>query len=77
MTFGLVNAIDTPYGQYAYNYSHPRKPLCSVSYEHIARGSGQLNGSKDRCEVNLPRYTLPSTYTHSTNRESFGFQARR
>ncbi|GBO29740.1 hypothetical protein AVEN_243069-1 [Araneus ventricosus] len=26
--------------------------LCSVDFGHIARGSGRLNGSKDRCEVN-------------------------
>ncbi|GBN10044.1 hypothetical protein AVEN_22526-1 [Araneus ventricosus] len=39
------------FGQYASNYTHPRKPLCSASFGHIARGSGQLNGSKDRCEV--------------------------
>ncbi|GBN10802.1 hypothetical protein AVEN_239878-1 [Araneus ventricosus] len=52
MPFDPVNLIDTPYGQYVYNYTHRRKPLCSVSYGHIARGSGQLNGSKDRCEVN-------------------------
>ncbi|GBO12840.1 hypothetical protein AVEN_17089-1 [Araneus ventricosus] len=52
MPFGPVNPIDTPYGQFVCNYTHPRKPLCSVPYGHIARGSRQLNGRKDRCEVN-------------------------
>ncbi|GBN00393.1 hypothetical protein AVEN_16863-1 [Araneus ventricosus] len=54
MPFIPVNPIDTPYGQYEYNCTHPRKSLCSVSYarESIPRGSGQLNGSEDRCEVN-------------------------
>ncbi|GBN06904.1 hypothetical protein AVEN_16852-1, partial [Araneus ventricosus] len=28
------------------------KPLCSVAFRHIVRGSGRLNGSKDRCEDN-------------------------
>ncbi|GBO02433.1 hypothetical protein AVEN_16330-1 [Araneus ventricosus] len=35
-----------------YNCTHPRKPLSSVAFGRIVRGSGQLNGSKDRCEVN-------------------------
>ncbi|GBM85975.1 hypothetical protein AVEN_43521-1 [Araneus ventricosus] len=52
MPFGPVNPNDSPSGQYVYNYTHPRKPLCSVPLGHIAQGSGQLNGSKDRCEVN-------------------------
>ncbi|GBN68104.1 hypothetical protein AVEN_116123-1 [Araneus ventricosus] len=52
MPFGTVNPIDPPYGQFVHDFTHPRKPPCSVSYGHIARGSGQLNGSKDRCEVN-------------------------
>ncbi|GBL88943.1 hypothetical protein AVEN_148747-1 [Araneus ventricosus] len=57
MPFGNVNpmgkcSINTPYGQYVYNYTHPRKPLCSVPNGHKARTSGQINGSKDRCEVN-------------------------
>ncbi|GBO00009.1 hypothetical protein AVEN_263804-1 [Araneus ventricosus] len=38
--------------KYVYNCTHPRKSLCSVSNGHISRGSGQLNGSKDKCEVN-------------------------
>ncbi|GBL95217.1 hypothetical protein AVEN_253543-1 [Araneus ventricosus] len=47
----------------------------------MARGLGQLNGSKERCEVNNvnspgARYALPSTYTHSTDREPFSFRAR-
>ncbi|GBM65119.1 hypothetical protein AVEN_70838-1 [Araneus ventricosus] len=29
-----------------------QKPLCPVSYGYIAQESGQLKGSKDRCEVN-------------------------
>ncbi|GBM12376.1 hypothetical protein AVEN_211562-1 [Araneus ventricosus] len=52
MPFGLVNPIDSPYGQFVFNYAHPRKPLYSVAFGPIARGSGRLNGSKDRCEVN-------------------------
>ncbi|GBO23065.1 hypothetical protein AVEN_169001-1 [Araneus ventricosus] len=57
-----TNPIDTNYGQFVYNYTHPRKPLCPVSFGHIARGSGQLNGSKDRCEdnhVSLLEHFLP------------------
>ncbi|GBM53565.1 hypothetical protein AVEN_580-1 [Araneus ventricosus] len=50
--FGSVNPIDSPLGQFVFNYTHRRKPLCSVAFGHIARGSGHLNGSKDRCEVN-------------------------
>ncbi|GBN81647.1 hypothetical protein AVEN_150824-1 [Araneus ventricosus] len=42
------NPSDAPYGKFVYNYPHPRKPLCSISSGHI----GQLNGSKDRSEVN-------------------------
>ncbi|GBO26742.1 hypothetical protein AVEN_16293-1 [Araneus ventricosus] len=58
MPFGPVNPIDIPYDQHVYNYTHPRKPGCSVSYGHghIARGSGQLNRSKDRCVVNHVSY---------------------
>ncbi|GBN69073.1 hypothetical protein AVEN_267555-1, partial [Araneus ventricosus] len=52
MPIGPVNPIDTPYGQFVYNYTHPRKPLCCVSFGHIVRGSEQLNRSKNRCEVN-------------------------
>ncbi|GBN12827.1 hypothetical protein AVEN_215691-1 [Araneus ventricosus] len=52
MPFGPVNPIDSPYGQFVFNYTHPRKPLCSVAFGHIARGSGRLNGNKDRCEIN-------------------------
>ncbi|GBM25979.1 hypothetical protein AVEN_223114-1 [Araneus ventricosus] len=51
MPFGPVKPIDSPYGQFVFNYTHPRKPLCSVAFGPIARGSGRLNGSKDRCEV--------------------------
>ncbi|GBO22468.1 hypothetical protein AVEN_67191-1 [Araneus ventricosus] len=29
---------------------HPRRPLCSLAFGRIARGSGRLNGSKDGCE---------------------------
>ncbi|GBM08234.1 hypothetical protein AVEN_82924-1 [Araneus ventricosus] len=42
----------TPMHRFVFNSTHPRKPLCSVAFGHIARGSGQLNGSKDRWEVN-------------------------
>ncbi|GBM86322.1 hypothetical protein AVEN_168840-1 [Araneus ventricosus] len=52
MPFGPVNPIDAPYGQYVYDYTHTRKTLCLVSYGHIARGPGQLNGNEDRREVN-------------------------
>ncbi|GBN53711.1 hypothetical protein AVEN_19267-1 [Araneus ventricosus] len=47
----------------------------------MALGSGQFNGSKDRCEVNHGSirehglHFLPS-YTHSTDREPIGFRAR-
>ncbi|GBO30281.1 hypothetical protein AVEN_111016-1 [Araneus ventricosus] len=51
MPFGPVNPIDSPFGQFVLNSTHPRKPLCSAAFGHIARGSGQLNRSKDRCEV--------------------------
>ncbi|GBO19840.1 hypothetical protein AVEN_66897-1 [Araneus ventricosus] len=50
--YGLVNPIDSPYGQFVFNSTHPRKPLCSVAFGHIVRESGQLNGSKGRCEDN-------------------------
>ncbi|GBM54164.1 hypothetical protein AVEN_230406-1 [Araneus ventricosus] len=46
MPFTPVNPIDTPYGQFLYNCPYPRKPLCSVPFGHIARGSGQLSSSK-------------------------------
>ncbi|GBM18839.1 hypothetical protein AVEN_203114-1 [Araneus ventricosus] len=52
MPFGSVNPIYSPYGQFVFNSTHRRKPLCSVAFGHIARGSGRLNGSRDRCEVN-------------------------
>ncbi|GBM13810.1 hypothetical protein AVEN_129472-1 [Araneus ventricosus] len=76
MPFGPVNPIDTPYGQYVYNFTHSRKPLCSVPFGHIARRSGQLNGSKDRCEANhvslrehgmhfLPRIPIPCSGVYS------------
>ncbi|GBN83881.1 hypothetical protein AVEN_69380-1 [Araneus ventricosus] len=72
MSFGPVNPIDAPFGQYVYNYNLPRKRLFSVSYGHIAWGSGQLNGRKDRCEVNrvclrehvLPRIPIQLTGNH-------------
>ncbi|GBN95331.1 hypothetical protein AVEN_257525-1, partial [Araneus ventricosus] len=51
MPFDLVNPFDSPFDQFVFNYTHPRKALCSVAFGHIARGSGRLNGSKDRCEV--------------------------
>ncbi|GBO25272.1 hypothetical protein AVEN_226205-1 [Araneus ventricosus] len=51
MPFGAVNPIDFPFGQFVFNYTHPRKLLCSVGFGHIARGAGCLNGSKGRCEV--------------------------
>ncbi|GBM26858.1 hypothetical protein AVEN_266292-1 [Araneus ventricosus] len=51
LPFGPVNPIDSPFGQFVFNSTHPRKPLCSVAFGHIARGSGRLKGSKDRCEV--------------------------
>ncbi|GBO33238.1 hypothetical protein AVEN_22238-1 [Araneus ventricosus] len=51
LPFGPVNPIDSPFGQFVFNSTHPRKPLCSVAFGHIAHGSGQFNGSKDRCEV--------------------------
>ncbi|GBM32542.1 hypothetical protein AVEN_127442-1 [Araneus ventricosus] len=51
MPIGSVNPIDIPDGQYVYNYTHARKPLCAVSNGYMALGSGQLNGRKDRCEV--------------------------
>ncbi|GBO18551.1 hypothetical protein AVEN_86671-1 [Araneus ventricosus] len=52
MPFGPLNPIDSLYGQFVFNYTHPRNPLCSVPFGHIACGSGRLNGSKDRSEVN-------------------------
>ncbi|GBN09914.1 hypothetical protein AVEN_75780-1 [Araneus ventricosus] len=70
MLFGPVNPIDNPYGQFVCNYTHPRKPLCSVSYRHNARGSGQLNGRKDRCEVNhvsLREHVCTSFYVYPFN----------
>ncbi|GBM99131.1 hypothetical protein AVEN_124958-1 [Araneus ventricosus] len=84
MPFGPVSPIDSPYGQFDFNSTHPRKPLCSVAFGHIARRLGQLNGSKDRCEVNhvclrehgmhfLPGISLA---LHSTDREPLGFRAR-
>ncbi|GBM08140.1 hypothetical protein AVEN_214471-1 [Araneus ventricosus] len=51
MPFGPVNPFDSPYGQFVFNYTRPRKPLCSVAFGHIARGSGLFNGSKNRYEV--------------------------
>ncbi|GBM05919.1 hypothetical protein AVEN_135282-1 [Araneus ventricosus] len=59
MPFGLVNPIDTPYGQFLYNCPYPRKPLCSVPFGHIARGSGQLSSSKKAS-------VLCSLWTHRT-----------
>ncbi|GBM44463.1 hypothetical protein AVEN_184678-1 [Araneus ventricosus] len=50
--FGPVNPIDFPFGQLVFNFTHPRKPLCSVAFGHIARGTRRLKGSKDRSEVN-------------------------
>ncbi|GBN12160.1 hypothetical protein AVEN_241057-1 [Araneus ventricosus] len=59
MTFGPTNPIHTPYGQFVYNYTHPRKPLCSAAFGHIALWSRQLNVMTNvttkrgnRCEVN-------------------------
>ncbi|GBM84155.1 hypothetical protein AVEN_31230-1 [Araneus ventricosus] len=56
MPFGHVNPIDSPYGQFVFNCTHPRKSLCSVAFGDIARGPRRLNRSKDRgsivCEVN-------------------------
>ncbi|GBO35586.1 hypothetical protein AVEN_52953-1 [Araneus ventricosus] len=52
MPFFPVNPVDSPYGKFVFNYTHPRKPLCFAAFGHNARGSGQLNGSNDRCEVN-------------------------
>ncbi|GBO39583.1 hypothetical protein AVEN_199720-1 [Araneus ventricosus] len=62
MPFGPVNPIDSPCGLFVYNCTHPRKPLCPVVFGHIARGSGQLNGIKDRCEVN--HVSLREHYMH-------------
>ncbi|GBN31785.1 hypothetical protein AVEN_61649-1 [Araneus ventricosus] len=80
MPFGPLNPIDTTYGQFVDNYTHPRKSLYSVPSGPIARGSGQFNGNKDRCEVNHDSLRehgmLPSTYTHATCMEPFGFRAR-
>ncbi|GBN16255.1 hypothetical protein AVEN_80154-1 [Araneus ventricosus] len=43
MSIGPVNSIDSPYDQFVYNYTHSRKPLCSVAFGNIAREPGQLN----------------------------------
>ncbi|GBM81327.1 hypothetical protein AVEN_47413-1 [Araneus ventricosus] len=48
MPFGPVNPIDTPYGQFVYDYTHPRKPLCFVSF-----GQGQDNLTEARTDVPL------------------------
>ncbi|GBO33024.1 hypothetical protein AVEN_243488-1, partial [Araneus ventricosus] len=46
MPFGPVNPIDNTYDQYVYNYTHPRKPLCSVSYGHIEQGQDNLTEAR-------------------------------
>ncbi|GBN30863.1 hypothetical protein AVEN_205322-1 [Araneus ventricosus] len=56
MPFGPTNPIHIPCGQFENNSTHPRKPPCSVPFGHIARGSGQLNGSKDRVRSIMSPY---------------------
>ncbi|GBO10420.1 hypothetical protein AVEN_118449-1 [Araneus ventricosus] len=81
LPFDPVNPIDSEFGQSVFNSTHPRKPLHSVAFGHIARGSGRLTESKDRCEVNQVSLReqgihFLKRYTHSIDRESLGFRAR-
>ncbi|GBO37130.1 hypothetical protein AVEN_216342-1 [Araneus ventricosus] len=46
MTFGPINPIDPSYGQFVLNSTHPRNPLCSVGFGHIARGSDDLSEAR-------------------------------
>ncbi|GBM49821.1 hypothetical protein AVEN_238178-1 [Araneus ventricosus] len=46
MPFGLVNPMYSPYGQFVINYTHPRKPLCSVSNGHIAGVTDNLTEAR-------------------------------
>ncbi|GBN16300.1 hypothetical protein AVEN_76297-1, partial [Araneus ventricosus] len=33
----------SPFGQFVFNYTHPRKPKCSIAFGHIARWSDELS----------------------------------
>ncbi|GBM26844.1 hypothetical protein AVEN_32092-1 [Araneus ventricosus] len=46
MPYGPANLIDAPYGQFVYNYTHPRKSVCSVAFKHIARGQDDLTEAR-------------------------------
>ncbi|GBM87535.1 hypothetical protein AVEN_21990-1 [Araneus ventricosus] len=46
MPFGPVNPIDSTYSQFVFNYTHSRKPLCSVAFGHITRGSDDLKEAR-------------------------------
>ncbi|GBN39132.1 hypothetical protein AVEN_120977-1, partial [Araneus ventricosus] len=61
--FGPVNPIGTPYGQFVFNYTHPRKCLCSVSFDHIARGQGNLTEARTDVRPIIPMGAreVPST----------------
>ncbi|GBM26743.1 hypothetical protein AVEN_175896-1 [Araneus ventricosus] len=71
MPFGTVNPIDFPYGQFLFNY---------VALDTSHAGQDDLTEARTGVRsIMLPigaRYALPSTYTHSTDREPLGFRAR-
>ncbi|GBN17876.1 hypothetical protein AVEN_57611-1 [Araneus ventricosus] len=76
MPFGPVNPNYSPYAQFVFNSTHPRKPLCSVSYGHIARGTERLKGNKDRCGVNHVSLREQVCTSFHVDREPLGFRAR-
>ncbi|GBO45584.1 hypothetical protein AVEN_244962-1 [Araneus ventricosus] len=46
MPFGPVNPIDSPFGQFVLNYTHPRKSMFSVVFGHIAPGQDNLTEAR-------------------------------
>ncbi|GBN83981.1 hypothetical protein AVEN_177948-1 [Araneus ventricosus] len=42
MLFGPVNQFDSQYGQFVFNYPHPRKPQCSVPLDTSHAGLDDL-----------------------------------
>ncbi|GBM45280.1 hypothetical protein AVEN_36642-1 [Araneus ventricosus] len=84
MPSGPVNPIDTPYGQYVYNYTHPRS-LCALFPMDISHWN-QDDFTETRTDVRSSMYPCESTvctffvriptdtYTYSNDREIFGFQ---
>ncbi|GBN36154.1 hypothetical protein AVEN_167671-1 [Araneus ventricosus] len=72
MPFVPVNPIDTPYGQFVYNYTHPRKLLCLFPLD--TSHGGQDNLKEARTDVrSIPdsRESLSKRFSKPCRRQGY------